>query len=52
MVFNKYIKEKIDSYEYQLLLVNIFFIYINLNFLDYANRNQIIISVLFLYIIY
>lgn len=52
MIFDMNIKEKISIYGYWLLLVNKYFNYVNLKFLNYTDKNQIIVLVLFFYAIY
>lgn len=52
MVFNKHIKEKAGIYRYLLLLVDGHSSHINLKFFNYADKNQIIVLVLSLYVIY
>ena len=52
IIFNKYTKEKAGIRRYQLLLVDRYSSYVNLDFLNYIDRNQIIILVLPLHAIY
>lgn len=52
MVFNKHTKEKAGIRGYRLLLVDGYSSHVNLDFLDYIDKNQIIILVLSPYAIY
>lgn len=52
MVFNKHTKKKADICGYRLLLVDRHSSHVNLEFLDHADINQIIVLVLLFYAIH
>ena len=52
MVFDKYTKEKEGNRGFRLLLVDEHYSHINLDFFDYAVKNQIIVLVLLPYVTY